>query len=82
MTMAEKRVLIESDARSRVTLPGTPPGTRYLMHQDPDGTVVLAPAVVITELERRFLDSGLPAAFAEADRRPQDRRDRPARRIV
>lgn len=72
--------MIEIDGRSRVTLPGKA-GRRYLMHEDADGTVVLEPAVVLSEMELRAMRSSeIQATLAASQRNPQDRRPRPARR--
>jgi hypothetical protein len=44
------------------------------MHEESDGTLVLEPAVVVTELERRFLaNSALQAEIAHARAHPEQR---------
>ena len=50
-------VLIELDDRRRVSLGrvGRPEHRRYLVHEEPDGTLVLHPAVVMTETEARLM---------------------------
>lgn len=55
--MPEDGVLVEVDSRGRVSLGrvATSDHQRYLAHEEPDGTVVLTPAVVMSELEARFL---------------------------
>ena len=73
--------IIETDARGRASL--ARPGRRYLMHEEPDGTLILEPAVVITELERRFMaNATLQAQIAFAREHPEERvpRKRRARR--
>lgn len=45
--------VITSDSLGR--LPVGYPGRRYLVHEDADGTLVLEPAVVMSELEARLL---------------------------
>lgn len=53
------------------------------MHEEPDGTLILEPAVVITELERRFMaNATLQAQIAFAREHPEERvpRKRRARR--
>lgn len=50
-------VLIELDERRRVSLGrlGRPEHRRYLAHEEPDGTLVLVPAVVMPESQARLL---------------------------
>lgn len=72
--------VLETDARSRVTLPGTRNNRRYLVREESDGTLILEPAVVMTELERRYLVSGAAARAEEAARHPETRTGRPPRR--
>lgn len=45
--------VITSDSRGRLTVGY--PDRHYLVHGDADGTLVLEPAVVMSELEARFL---------------------------
>jgi hypothetical protein len=48
-------VLIELDSRRRATLGRLGQGkTRFLATEDPDGSITLIPAVVVSELEARF----------------------------
>lgn len=42
--------LVETDARSRVVLPGHP-NTQYLKRENPDGSILLQPARVVTEAQ-------------------------------
>ena len=49
--------LVEVDSRRRVTLGRHAKHDRYLIREEPDGTLVLTPAVVMTELEARFLQN-------------------------
>jgi len=71
--------IVETDARGRASLGR--PGRRYLMHEESDGTLVLEPAVVVTELERRFLrNAALQAEIAHAREHPEQRRPRRSRR--
>lgn len=72
--------LIESDARSRITLPGPRGNKRYLMSEEPDGTLILQPAIVLTELELRYLRSDVAAEVERASQHPERRVGRPARR--
>jgi hypothetical protein len=52
-------VLIELDERRRVSLGkvGRPEHRQYLVHEEPDGTLVLRPAVVMTQAEARLLSN-------------------------
>ena len=52
--MASNPTLIELDSRRRASLAKLAKHDRYLASEEPDGTIVLVPAVVITELESRF----------------------------
>lgn len=49
--------LVELDERRRLSLGklGKPEHRRYLAAEQPDGTIILTPAVVMSELEARFL---------------------------
>jgi len=68
-------VIIETDSRGRASLGR--PGKRYVMHEDADGTLILEPAVVITELERRFLaNAALQAQVDYARDHPSERKAR------
>lgn len=71
--------IVETDARGRASLGR--PGRRYLMHEESDGTLVLEPAVVVTELERRFMaNAALQAQIEDARKHPEKRRSRRSRR--
>lgn len=50
-------VLIELDERRRLSLGkiGRPEHRRYLAHEEPDGTLVFVPAVVVPESQARLL---------------------------
>ena len=66
------RALIETDSRGRATIGH--PDRQYLLHEEPDGTLVLEPASVVTELERRFMaNSALQAQIAYAKAHPEQR---------
>jgi hypothetical protein len=65
--------LVETDARSRVVLPGRP-NARYLVHEDPDGTLILEPAVVMTKAELAYRNSPeLQRIVAEGRAHPERR---------
>ncbi|MCL2090539.1 MAG: hypothetical protein FWH11_04840 [Micrococcales bacterium] len=73
-------MVVDTDARGRASLGR--PGRRYLMHEDADGTIVLEPATVITDLERRFLtNTALQAQIAEAREHPERQVPRRRRRL-
>ena len=64
--------LVTADPRGRVTV--GQPDRPYLVHEEPDGTVVLEPAVVMSELERRFLENAaLRASIEYARAHPEQR---------
>lgn len=48
--------LIELDDRKRVSLGKYATGTRYLLTTEPDGTLILTPAVALSVAEARLLD--------------------------
>jgi len=56
---AEEPVLVEVDQRRRVSLGriGHAGHTRYLATVEPDGSIILRPAVVMTETEARFIQN-------------------------
>jgi hypothetical protein len=71
--------IVETDSRGRASLGR--PGRRYLMHEESDGTLVLEPAVVVTELERRFLaNAALQAQIEYARAHAEQRVPRRGRR--
>lgn len=81
MTHAGAESLIELDERKRVSLSMGRPG-RYLAHLEPDGTIVLVPAVVMSELEAALLrDQGIMNQVRGAAARgfTGGRTDRPTR---
>jgi hypothetical protein len=69
--------MIETDGRSRVTLPGNKRNRRYLVDEQPDGTMILRPALVITEAQANY-DANLDrqARIAAAAQAPTVRRPR------
>jgi hypothetical protein len=78
-------VLIELDERRRVSLGrlGRPEHRRYLAHEEPDGTLVFVPAVVVPESEARLLANRDLVDQIErtvADPASRVRRGRPRRR--
>lgn len=64
--------LVTADPRGRVTVGQA--DRPYLVHEEPDGTVVLEPAVVMSVLERRFLENAaLQASIEYARAHPEQR---------
>ncbi len=57
--------LIELDDRRRVSLGKVGRHRRYLAHEEPDGTLVLTPAAVMSEAQARLL--ALPDVMADID---------------
>jgi hypothetical protein len=67
--------IVETDSRGRASLGR--PDRRYLMHEEADGTLVLEPAVVVTELERRFMaNAAVQARIGYAREHPEQQRPR------
>lgn len=73
--MPIEEVLVELDERRRLSLGkmGKPEHRRYLAAEHPDGTIVLTPAVVMSELEVRFLANRDLVERIEANRRHPER---------
>ena len=46
-------LLVETDSRSRVVLPGHP-NRRFLVHERDDGSLLLEPAVVLSEAQYQY----------------------------
>jgi hypothetical protein len=73
-------VLIELDDRRRVSLGKLGHHARYLASEQEDGTIILEPAVVLTEAEARFLtNSELVATIEENRQHPERSAPRPRR---
>ncbi len=73
--------LVELDDRRRLSLGKIGHHSRYLVHEEPDGTIILEPAVVLSEAEARFIANSDLVAQVEDNRAYPDRgRTRPARR--
>jgi len=58
--------LIELDDRRRASLGKVGRHRRYLAHEEPDGTLVLVPAVVMSDVQARLLAA--PDVMTEIDR--------------
>jgi hypothetical protein len=71
--------IVETDSRGRASLGH--PDQRYLMHEESDGTLILEPATVVTELERRYMaNATLQAQIEYARAHPEQRVPRRGRR--
>jgi len=78
--MSDGDTLIELDARRRASFGrvGRPEHTRYLVSEEDDGTLVLTPATIVSDLEARFLQDPAVLTRIEDDRRhPERLRRRP-----
>jgi hypothetical protein len=67
-------IIVELDGRRRASLGriGRAEHTRYLAHEEPDGSIVLTPAVVMSEIEASFLrNRHLVAAIEENRAHPE-----------
>lgn len=63
---------ITADPRGRVTVAEA--NRSYLVHEDQDGTLILEPAVVMSELERRYLaNTALQEQIEYARAHPEQR---------
>lgn len=74
-------VVIEVDDRRRISLGKLGQHTRYLATELPDGTLMLEPAVLLSEAEYAYLQNTPLRAQIEDNRaHPERRRPRPKRR--
>ena len=72
--------ILSTDARGRLSL-GRHDRT-YAMTEQSDGTIILEPASVVTDMERRFLaNTELRAQIEYARAHPEERVERPRRRL-
>jgi len=70
--------LVTADARGRVRV--AQPDREYLVREEPDGTLILEPAVVVSELECRYLANiALQARIEYARDHPDQRVSRKRR---
>lgn len=69
-------IMVETDERSRVVLPGHS-NQRFLVHENADGSLLLQPAIVVTEAQREYdTDPDLRALLSRATASPTIRRAR------
>jgi hypothetical protein len=72
-------VLVETDARSRVVLPGRP-NERFVLVDQADGSILLQPAVVVTRAQAEYdADPELQALLTRAAASATVRRSRTRR---
>lgn len=72
-------ILVETDGRSRVVLPGYA-NQRFLVHENADGSLLLQPAAVVTEAQHEYdSDPELREVLARATASPTVRRARQRR---
>jgi hypothetical protein len=72
--------VIELDAIRRASLGRIGRHDGYIVHEEPDGTLIFEPAVVLSELEARFLANPKLMQQIEDNRQhPERRRPRPRR---
>jgi len=72
-------LLVETDSRSRVVLPGHP-SERFLVHENSDGSILLQPARVVTEAQAEYdANPELRDLLARATQAPTVRRTRERR---
>lgn len=77
--MVTEFAFVETDGRSRAVLPGRP-NQRFVMRENPDGSVLLQPAQVVTNAQREFdSDPELRDLLARATAAPTVRRARTRR---
>ncbi|MBE5477845.1 hypothetical protein E3G68_005178 [Mycobacteroides abscessus] len=68
--------LVETDSRSRAVLPGRP-NERFVLRENPDGSLLLQPARVVTEAQHEYdTDPELRELLARATASPTVRRAR------
>lgn len=60
------RIVVEVDSRRRVSLGKIGRHRRYLVHEEPDGTLIMEPATVLTEAEVRVM--GAPGLLDRIER--------------
>ncbi len=71
-TSTDWTTLIELDSRKRAALGRLAHHDRYLARVEPDGTLILTPATVMTKQEAdRFLDPEIVALVEEKMRHPE-----------
>jgi hypothetical protein len=73
--------LVELDDRRRISLGKIGRHSRYLVHEEDDGTIILEPAVVLSEAEARLMANAELVSQIEDNRAHSERgQSRPVRR--
>lgn len=73
-------MLLDVDARRRISLGALAAADRYLVDVDEDGVITLSPAVVMTEMEARLARRPDVLAQVEQSRTSGEDAGRPVRR--
>lgn len=77
--LVSEHAFVETDDRSRAVLPGRP-NQRFLMRENPDGSLLLQPAEIVTNAQHEFdSDPELRDLLARAAAAPTVRRARTRR---
>ena len=72
MGAMDERIVITVQDRGRINLGKLVEHERYLGHTEPDGTIILEPAEVISLAEKKLLaDDALMSAIAESRAHPE-----------
>ena len=74
-----KPIVVTNQQRGRLSLGALATADQYIAHAEPGGVIVLEPATVITETEKKLLqDTALMAAIERSRQHPETmtRRDR------
>ena len=80
LVTTDAQILVETDSRSRVVLPGQP-NRRFLLEEQEDGSLLLTPAIVIPESQLEYLtNEELRDLLSRAAASPTVRRGKRARR--
>ncbi|MGH3969450.1 MAG: hypothetical protein ACRDTV_15375 [Mycobacterium sp.] len=53
MTNSVEEMLVETDGRSRVVLPGHP-SQRFILRENADGSLLLQPALVVSDAQHEY----------------------------
>lgn len=75
--MTTTSTLVQIDGRKRASLGAMARFDQYMAREEPNGTIIFEPAVILTPSERAFLaDPELVAALSNANAHPERRRTR------
>ncbi|AJW79003.1 hypothetical protein [Clavibacter michiganensis] len=80
MTSTIAPTFVQIDARKRASLGSMAKFDQYLVREEPNGTIIFEPAIIMTPAEREFVnDPELVAALARVNANPERRRTRERR---